>query len=75
MIPPLRKEPNEAQALRRMAQWHREFAAVGSPDLRQSRLEWADYLDRLALDKERAVQESALTPSDAPRAGTTKPRH
>ena len=46
------KSLTEARGLRRLADWHRAYAdTTGSALERESRLRFADYLDRLAAEK------------------------
>jgi hypothetical protein len=50
----------EANRLREMAEWWRGFAEVaGAPEIRQSRIDWAAYLDKLAV-------KAAAAPRDKP---------
>jgi hypothetical protein len=43
-------DPNE---LRKLAEWYRAFAKIGSADQREGRLKLAEYLERKAEELER----------------------
>ena len=53
-------DPNE---LRKLAEWYRAFAKVGSADQREHRLEFGDYLERRAQElEERARRDRGKLP-------------
>ncbi len=58
----MRAEPprhvSEAERLRKLAEWFRGFAQVGNTADRQSRIEWAAELDRMADEERRAAEAS-----------------
>jgi len=49
---------SEAERLRKLAEWFRGFAQVGNTADRQSRIEWAAELDRMADEERRAAEAS-----------------
>ncbi len=49
----------DAEELRRLAEWYRAFAEVGHPDERPWRLKFADSLDEMADRFERQAKRDA----------------
>ena len=47
----------DPQELRKLAEWYRAFAEVGDRAMRQSRLDFADYLERRADEFERRAAD------------------
>ena len=46
----------DPQELRKLAEWYRAFAEVGDQSLRQSRLDFADYLELRADELEKCAR-------------------
>ena len=54
---------DDSTELRKLAEWYRDFAEVGHTDQRQSRLEFADYLERTAEELEQRAARRRSPPS------------
>lgn len=50
------EKSSEIEALRKRAQWYRDFADVGSADAKALRLSLAEHFDRMARELERTQQ-------------------
>jgi hypothetical protein len=48
---------DEADRLRRRAQWYREFAKLGNSHEMEWRFQMADYFDRLADQAEKSAED------------------
>ena len=48
---------DDVAELRRLAEWYRAFAAIGSADQRENRLKMAEYLERRAAELERRAAD------------------
>ena len=52
---------DDPKELRKLAEWYRAFAKVGSADRRADRLKMAEYLDRKANALEQHAKNAALS--------------
>ena len=51
---------DDAQELRKLAEWYRAFAEVGHSAARRDRLKFAEYLERIAKELEKRAADDPL---------------